>query len=235
MWSDMNTPNEIVGRVVESILAQKLAPGHRLGEVELAALFGVSRTLVREGLIQLQARGFVEVRPRKGWYVVEPSLADAKDAFAARRVIEGGLLDEVQRHALEGRPLQAVFRSLRQHIAEERQAIEDKDPAARSFVLADFHVCMADCLGHKTLCHVLRDLTARTTLAATLYQSQTEASQSCDEHEAIVSAMEMGDIALARQRMIDHIGHIEDELSSSPLSARDRLRTALTPLRQQGR
>lgn len=235
MSSGMNTPNEIVGRVVESILAQKLAPGHRLGELELAALFGVSRTLVREGLIQLQARGFVEVRPRKGWYVVEPSLADARDAFAARRVIEAGLLDEMQQHSQEGRPLQAVIGSLRRHIAQERQAIESQDPAARSFVLADFHVCMAECLGHKTLCHVLRDLTARTTLAATLYQSQTEASHSCDEHEAIVQAMESGDLVLARQRMLAHIGHIEDELSSSPLSERDRLRSALMPLRHQDR
>ena len=53
--------------------AQKLKPGERLGEQELADLFGVSRTLVREALMQLQARGFVEVRSRKGWYVVEPS------------------------------------------------------------------------------------------------------------------------------------------------------------------
>ena len=58
----MTTPqNQITQRVVESILAQKLAPGERLGEQELADVFGVSRTLVREALMQLQARGFVEV------------------------------------------------------------------------------------------------------------------------------------------------------------------------------
>ena len=61
---------EIAQQVVESILAQKLKPGERLGEQELADMFGVSRTLVREALMQLQARGFVEVRTRKGWYVV---------------------------------------------------------------------------------------------------------------------------------------------------------------------
>ena len=71
----MPSQSEIAQRVVESILAQKLKPGERLGEQELADLFGVSRTLVREALMQLQARGFVEVRSRKGWYVVEPSLS----------------------------------------------------------------------------------------------------------------------------------------------------------------
>ena len=79
---------EIAQRVVEAILSQKLAPGERLGEQDLANMFGVSRTLVREALMQLQARGFVEVRSRKGWYVVEPSVAQARDAFGARRAVE---------------------------------------------------------------------------------------------------------------------------------------------------
>src|SRR5512139_1332132 len=111
----MASQSEIAQRVVESILAQKLAPGERLGEQELADLFGVSRTLVREALMQLQARGFVEVRTRKGWYVVEPSIEQARDAFAARRAVESGLLREA---AAQGRPLQAAIRTLRQHIAE---------------------------------------------------------------------------------------------------------------------
>ena len=65
----MATQTEIAQRVVEAILAQKLAPGERLGEQALADLFGVSRTLVREALMQLQARGFVEVRSRKGRWI----------------------------------------------------------------------------------------------------------------------------------------------------------------------
>ena len=60
------SPTVIAGRVVQSILAQKLAPGERLGEQALADLFGVSRTMVREALMQLQARGFVEVQPKRG-------------------------------------------------------------------------------------------------------------------------------------------------------------------------
>ena len=48
----MATQIEIAQRVVESILAQKLKPGERLGEQELADMFGVSRTLVREALMQ---------------------------------------------------------------------------------------------------------------------------------------------------------------------------------------
>ena len=218
---------EIAQQVVESILAQKLAPGERLGEQALADLFGVSRTLVREALMQLQARGFVEVRSRKGWYVVEPSVEDARDAFAARRIIEAGILGNA---GDSGRPLQAVTRRLRAHIAEEQQAIEGADAATRAFLLADFHVCLAETMGHRSLTSILRDLTARTTLAASLYQSRHEAGQSCQEHAAIVEALEAGDTALARQRLLTHIGHVEEALSPEAPRVHDRLRDSLAPL-----
>jgi DNA-binding GntR family transcriptional regulator len=221
------TPTIIAERVVEAILAQKIAPGERLGEQALAGNFGVSRTMVREALMQLQARGFVEVRTRKGWYVMEPSVEEARDAFSARRIIETGILREA------GRPLQSVVRRLRQHIAQEEQAIEGANAATRAFLLADFHVCLAECLGQRLLCDVLRDLTARTTLAASLYQSKHDAGQSCAEHAGIVAALEQGELELARQRMLEHIGSVEAALGSSAPEASpssERLRAALLPV-----
>ena len=222
------TPTSIAERVVEAILAQKLAPGERLGEQALAENFAVSRTMVREALMQLQARGFVEVQSRRGWYVVEPSADEARDAFSARRIVEAGILAES-----EGRPLQNVIRKLRDHIADEQRAIEAADAATRAFLLADFHVCLAEQMGHQLLVDVLRDLTARTTLAATLYQSRHEAGQSCAEHGAIVAALEAGDTARARALMIEHIGNVERSLEVDPTAEPDapaRLRATLAPV-----
>jgi DNA-binding GntR family transcriptional regulator len=222
--SEPVTPTTIAERVVEAILAQKLSPGERLGEQALAENFGVSRTMVREALMQLQARGFVEVQSRRGWYVVEPSAEEARDAFAARRIVEAGILAE------SGRPLAKVIRKLREHIADEKRAIAGADAATRAFLLADFHVCLADQMGHRLLCDVLRDLTARTTLAATLFQSKHEAAQSCAEHAAIVAALEAGDTARARELMVEHIGNVEEalqvEVAASP-APDERLRATL--------
>ncbi len=220
------SPTSIAERVVESILAQKLAPGERLGEQDLADLFGVSRTMVREALMQLQARGFVEVQAKRGWFVVQPSAEEARDAFSARRIVEAGILAEA------GRPLSRVIRALRAHIADEQRAIEGADAATRAFLLADFHVCLAEQMGHRLLCDVLRDLTARTTLAATLYQSRHEAGASCAEHAAIVGALEAGDMARARTLMLEHIGHVEEALQTelpAPETA-TRLQSTLAPI-----
>ncbi|KQP13165.1 GntR family transcriptional regulator [Pseudorhodoferax sp. Leaf267] len=220
------SPTVIAERVVQSILAQKLAPGERLGEQALADNFGVSRTMVREALMQLQARGFVEVQPKRGWYVVQPSAEEARDAFAARRIVEAGIL------GTEGKPLAQTIRALRRHIGQEREAIDGADAATRAFLLADFHVCLAQEMGHRLLCDVLRDLTARTTLAATLYQSRHDAGESCNDHEAIVAAMERGDMAEARQRMLRHIGNVEEGLQTEQAepSRAERLRATLSPL-----
>ena len=228
--SEAISPTHIAERVVEAILAQKLAPGERLGEQALATHFKVSRTMVREALMQLQARGFVAVQPRRGWYVVEPSAEEARDAFAARRIIEAGILAD------SGKPLQKVIRTLRRHIADEQEAIAGADAATRAFLLADFHVCLAEQMGHRLLANTLRDLTARTTLAATLYQSQHSAEQSCADHASIVAALERGDTAQARALMLAHIGQVEEALEIAPPSPEpepapgERLRATLAPV-----
>jgi DNA-binding GntR family transcriptional regulator len=216
----------IAQQVVESILARKIRPGERLGEQELAGLFGVSRTVVREALMQLQARGFVEVRPRSGWFVIEPSFDDALQTYAARRVIEPGMLHDT------GKPLQSVLKRLRAHVAEERKAIASTDAATRSVLLADFHVCLADCLGNRFLTSMMVDLSARTTLVSALYQSTTDAQVSNDDHAAIVAALAAGDTVRAAELMRQHIDTLAARLDESRAqlgTGRDRLRDALTP------
>jgi DNA-binding GntR family transcriptional regulator len=217
---------ELAERLIDAVMAGRLTPGTRLGEQQLADLFEVSRTIVREALTRLSVRGVVEVNARRGWFVVTPSPNDVREAFEARRVIEVGLLLEAA-HALTP----ADLARLRQHLARERSAIDNQDAAQRSWLLGDFHVCLAECLGNGHLAEILRDLTTRTQLISMLYQSRHEASHSCDEHVAIVDALERGDTDTAVRLMRAHLHHIADELQlatpNDPLAA---MRTTLAPV-----
>lgn len=216
--------SNIAERVVNAILSRDLKPGERLGEQELGNLFGVSRTLVREALIELQSRGFVEVRSRSGWFVVEPSFQEACETYAARRVIEPGILLDC------GRPLQSVIRTLRKHVAEEKKCIVSGNAANRSILLADFHVCLAENLGNRFLSAMMVDLSARTTLVSALYQSAHEAQDSNEDHAAIVGAIDAGNMAEASQLMRDHINRLEARLDQTLVqagSARERLLSKL--------
>ena len=218
------SPDEIADRIVDAILAGRIAPGQRLGEQSLADLFGVSRTLVREALGRLSARGMVEVRPRRGWYVVQPSRDEAKAAFDARIVIETGML-QGPRSALAP----AALKRLKQHVSAERAAIRAGEPGPRSYLLGDFHVCLAECVGNALLADILRDLTVRTTLIASLFQSDHDAAQSCDDHAGIVAALEAGELAAARRLVREHIQTVASHLGA-PGTASDplqQLRSAL--------
>ncbi|MFT5934309.1 MAG: DNA-binding GntR family transcriptional regulator [Hydrogenophaga sp.] len=223
--TNMVSSTDITQRIVEAVLAQRLAPGTRLGEQSLALLFDCSRTLVREALVRLADRGIVTVSSRRGWYVVQPSHDEAREAFEARRVIETGLIRRAQ-------PVnKAGLKRLQQHLAQERAALQGTDVGQRSYLLGDFHVCLAECLGNQLLADTLRDFTARTTLIAMLYQSTHDAVQSCDDHVAIVEALARGDAAQAERLMEQHIGQVQAALrlapADDPLAS---LREALAPV-----
>jgi DNA-binding GntR family transcriptional regulator len=222
----MVSSTDIAQRIVAAILAQRLAPGTRLGEQNLSMLFDCSRTLVREALVRLATRGIVTVSARRGWYVVQPSHEEAREAFEARRVIETGLIRS------NGRVDKAALKRLRQHIRQEQAALQGDDVGQRSYLLGDFHVCLAECLGNQLLAETLRDFTARTTLIAMLYQSSHDAVQSCADHVQIVEALERGDVAAAEALMATHIGQVQAALRlSAPNDPLADLREALAPVR----
>lgn len=57
--------------IEEMIAMGRLNPGQHLDETELANAFGVSRTPIREALIQLSSLGLVVLRPRRGAVVAD--------------------------------------------------------------------------------------------------------------------------------------------------------------------
>ena len=146
--------------------------------------------------------------------MIEHSQEEAREAFEARPVIERGLI--------------------RCTADVNKTDIKGSDIALRSFLLADFHVCLAECLGNSLLADTLRDFTARTTLIAMLYQSSQDAAQSCDEHVRIVEALEAGDLARAENLMQSHVDNVQSTLKLQP-TADDplaQLRSALTPIKR---
>ena len=221
----MISATEITNRIIEAVIAQKLAPGSRLGEQQLALLFDCSRTIVREALTRLATRGIVTVSARRGWYLVEPSQDEAREAFDARRVVETGLIRNSA--GID----KSAIKKLKNHLAREKAAIKADDVGVRIFLLGDFHVCLAECLGNSLLADTLRDFTARTALTAMLYQSSHDAVQSCADHVRIVEALEKGDLLLAEKLMAEHIGTVQTSMklqpSSDPIA---QLREALAPV-----
>lgn len=86
--------SENVGRwlrdeIENAILSNEFAPGARLDEMVLANRFGVSRTPVREALMQLDAIGLIEIRPRRGAVVIDPGPHRIYEMFEVMAELEG--------------------------------------------------------------------------------------------------------------------------------------------------
>ena len=79
----------IKGRVYEQLkfelLAGRLRPGVFLQEKQLAHTFGVSKTPIREALADLVKERFVQLIPRKGYWVapIEPQETSSTSSYAS--------------------------------------------------------------------------------------------------------------------------------------------------------
>ncbi len=197
----------IVESLTRAIVEHKLRPGTKLAEQKLADHFGVSRTLVRQALFQLSQNRLITLEPARGAFVSAPSAEEAKQVFAVRRMLEAEMARAFARDATPAR-----LRALREHVASEKAALNEPDATHRIELLGDFHVRMAELLGNEVLARILRDLTARSSLIALMYQSGVAAAHSHEEHTEIVKALAAKDEERAARLMTDHLTNVEQTL-----------------------
>src|ERR1700741_2950236 len=85
----MSTHSATLREEIEEMIAVgQLKPGQHLDETELATRFGVSRTPIRETLIQLASMGLVVIRPRRGAIVAELGPQQLVEKFAGMSELE---------------------------------------------------------------------------------------------------------------------------------------------------
>ena len=198
----------IVQALTKAIVEHRLQPGAKLAEQKLADHFGVSRTLVRQALLQLSQHQLVRLEPARGAFVAAPSVVEAKQVFAVRRMVESEMTRVLVRQIT---PTQ--IKALKDHIAREKLAVQGNDAPGRTELLGDFHVRMAELTGNDVLAQLLGQLVSRCALIALMYQSAHAAAHSSEEHVQIVKALAARDEALAVHLMQAHLLHVEENLT----------------------
>jgi GntR family transcriptional regulator, trigonelline degradation regulator len=81
--------SQALDRLRRAIIDGELAPGSRLVERDLCARMGVSRTVVREVLRQLESEGLVGMIAHRGPVVRALNELEARELYAIRAVLEG--------------------------------------------------------------------------------------------------------------------------------------------------
>jgi DNA-binding GntR family transcriptional regulator len=200
---------EIAQDIATAIVEKRLPPGTRLREEALGKVYGVSRTKIRAALLTLSRDKLIQIVPDKGAVVSKPSVQEAREVFAVRRVLEA---EVVRLFVAQARPRD--FELLEQHIHIERATLEPRTSvgSAREKLLGDFHVVMAECTGNVTLTELVREMVARSSLIAMLYPSSNDPHCSSDEHEQLLRVCRQGDTAAAVACMSEHLQRVEASL-----------------------
>jgi DNA-binding GntR family transcriptional regulator len=217
-----SSTRRIAESITTAIVERRLMPGTKLAEQKIADIFKVSRTIVRQALMQLSRDKLVTLEPARGARVAQPSVEEARQVFEARHLLEAAL---VKRAAAELGPAQIA--ELRAHLRDEEAAVRRIDVPGRTRLLADFHVVLARMLGNQVLAGILGELVSRSSLIALMVQSAHSAEHSLDEHVAIVDALEKRDVRAAGRLMRAHLLNVERNLALDPRV--DDLETVLAP------
>ncbi len=201
----------IVDSITTAIVERRLMPGTKLAEQQIADIFDVSRTLVRQALNQLSRDHLVTLEPARGAFVAQPSIEEARQVFEVRKMIETAMVKQLCAVITN-----AQIAELRTHLKTELDAVRRTDVSGRTRLLADFHVVLARMVGNDVLAELLADLLSRCSLIALMYQSSHSAEHSQAEHVAIVDALEQRDARAAVRLLDSHLGNVERNLRLRP-------------------
>jgi DNA-binding GntR family transcriptional regulator len=209
--AEIGSTQRIVTSITDAIVERRLMPGTKLVEQQIADLFCVSRTVVRQALNRLSRDRLVSLEPARGAFVAQPSIEEARQVFEVRSMLESAMVKRLAATITD-----TQIAELRAHLKAERDAVSRPDVPGRTRLLADFHSVLARMLGNEVLAQLLLDLLRRSSLIALMYQSSHSAEHSQDEHVAIVDALERRDARAAVKLLEIHLGNVERNLRLHP-------------------
>lgn len=202
--------------LLHNIVHLCLPPGSCLVETEVRARLGVSRTPVREALMQLAQEKFVQIVPQKGTYVSRIDMAQVLELRYIRRAAEA----EVVREAA-GRMTADAVEELRRCLARQEEASERQD--FEEFIRVDdaMHQAVYIAAGKggvweffsKNNLHHFRSRILGLRVGRTL-------SRLIGEHAAIVDALARNDATAAeaavRRHLSDQVWNADSVLEKYP-------------------
>lgn len=200
----------ITSALSRAIHEHKLPPGTKLGEDELAEVYGVSRTIVRSALRTLAHEQLVDIQRHRGAFVAKPSPKEAQEVFEARELLEPRTAKTAAMRATD-----QDLKRLLQHIELEQAALRSGDNGLALYLSGQLHVEIARIAAQDTITNFIETLIARSSLVVALYWRRESALCECHAHRSLVEAVGVGDDEKAYDLMQGHLVDLHSALDLS--------------------
>jgi GntR family transcriptional repressor for pyruvate dehydrogenase complex len=206
--------DKVAEMMLETILSNRLQVGDRLpSERELGEQFGVSRTVVREAVRALVAKGVIEVRSGSGLRVAEVDAAQVSESMSL--YVRGSRVDFEQVH--EVRALLevqiaglAAVRATEEEISNLREVNERMKSTAGDFEAAaradlEFHRLIASATRNELYLLLMDSIGTSLIDIRRANLGSGSAPDTLAQHQAILDAIDARDPERARAAMSDHL------------------------------
>lgn len=197
------TPEQVFQQLRNLIVKLKLKPGERVSEQDMAKTFGVSRTPVREAVIQLSNLGLVKVLPQRGTFVSKLRQDLLLEAVFIREALEEAVISRMAQD-----PDRDIIDTAQKLINQQKKAAKAKDVFEFKVLDDQFHMGFADATGFMrvgTMIEAEKSHMDRLRYLG-LAEVRGEFSTVIDQHQSLLDAIAAGD----RESAVAHIrGHIQ--------------------------
>jgi len=213
--------SDIYGVIRREILSCAIPPGAEIRDADIAERFSVSRSPVRDALLRLEAEGLVVISPRKGYRASPISIADARDLFEFRAVLEAACAANVAAEASdEAMRTLDRFRSMRDYAEGEAHAAPSFVRYNREFHLAIAQLCANQRIRLSTI-DLIEQFDRLVTVSICSNQAGSQRDALIAEHCEIIDALQARDGRRAGRILARHAGRARKRvmaaLSRSPI------------------
>jgi DNA-binding GntR family transcriptional regulator len=193
--------HSVTERIRDAILAGRFKAGDRMPERELCEMIGVSRTLIREALRQVESEGLIEVIPHRGPIVARITPEQAEGVYQVRMELEG-----LASQLFAERANEAQRAALNEAFEQIKRSYKSSDPTARVKAKNQFYDCLVEGSGNEALGITLHMLNSRIMLLrATSLQAPGRTRESLAELRELMDAIMSRDGVAARRAGAAHV------------------------------
>lgn len=207
---ERETAREYAYRTIkDNIVFLDLLPGSMVSESELAVELGVSRTPVREALIELSKSDLVEIYPQKGSFIslINSELVD--EARFLRLILEKAMVELVCDIATE-----EVLLPMKENLRLQEFYLEQASSAKVLSLDNEFHRLLFVIAKKEHSYRLLEGITTHFDRVRSLSLSVVRDMKIVTDHKEILEALQKKDKALAQDIITRHLGHYKiDEKS----------------------
>lgn len=198
---------DVVARIRDDIGMAAFPPGTRLIETELAARYGVPRSVVRDALVQVAAEGLIEREPNRVATVRAFTIDEAVQVAEARRELESLHARYAARRATPGERAEIIGLLGIQRSHEAEAGLHRYRDASLAF-----HSAISAAARHPTASEFLARLRNHRLDLHFPDAFPTTAAPAVRFHEAIAEAIAVGDDAAAEAHMFAHMDVVVQRL-----------------------